>query len=255
MYRKAVGLLVLGSSMFLACLLCVRGVDAARLYSEPVQRLKLELWELEEKAKEREEALAGEMAREALAKEQEGLEIDLEGLQNVQEGAESYGSKSTPTFSQGGLGITGVAVSGQRVVDYNVLEFHYAYELSDDEMGVLLRIVEAEAGNEDEEGKLLVANVVLNRVENDAFPDTVSGVVFQKEKGVTQFSPVSNGSYYRVEISDETVNAVGRALMGEDISQGALYFAARKYADRDKMKWFDEQLTFLFAHGGHEFFK
>ncbi len=231
--------------MFLACLLCVRGVDAARLYSEPVQRLKLELWELEEKAKEREEALAGEMAREALAKEQEGLEIDLEGLQNVQEGAEA----------EGGLGITGVAVSGQRVVDYNVLEFHYAYELSDDEMGVLLRIVEAEAGNEDEEGKLLVANVVLNRVENDAFPDTVSGVVFQKEKGVTQFSPVSNGSYYRVEISDETVSAVGRALMGEDISQGALYFAARKYADRDKMKWFDEQLTFLFAHGGHEFFK
>ena len=245
MYRKAVGLLVLGSSMFLACLLCVRGVDAARLYSEPVQRLKLELWELEEKAKEREEALAGEMAREALAKEQEGLEIDLEGLQNVQERAEA----------EGGLGITGVAVSGQRVVDYNVLEFHYAYELSDDEMGVLLRIVEAEAGNEDEEGKLLVANVVLNRVENDAFPDTVSGVVFQKEKGVTQFSPVSNGSYYRVEISDETVSAVGRALMGEDISQGALYFAARKYADRDKMKWFDEQLTFLFAHGGHEFFK
>ncbi len=245
MYRKAVGLLVLGSSMFLACLLCVRGVDAARLYSEPVQRLKLELGELEEKAKEREEALAGEMAREALAKEQEGLEIDLEGLQNVQEGAEA----------EGGLGITGVAVSGQRVVDYNVLEFHYAYELSDDEMGVLLRIVEAEAGNEDEEGKLLVANVVLNRVENDAFPDTVSGVVFQKEKGVTQFSPVSNGSYYRVEISDETVSAVGRALMGEDISQGALYFAARKYADRDKMKWFDEQLTFLFAHGGHEFFK
>ena len=231
--------------MFLACLLCVRGVDAARLYSEPVQRLKLELWELEEKAKEREEALAGEMAREALAKEQEGLEIDLEGLQNVQEGAEA----------EGGLGITGVAVSGQRGVDYNVLEFHYAYELSDDEMGVLLRIVEAEAGNEDEEGKLLVANVVLNRVENDAFPDTVSGVVFQKEKGVTQFSPVSNGSYYRVEISDETVSAVGRALMGEDISQGALYFAARKYADRDKMKWFDEQLTFLFAHGGHEFFK
>ena len=92
-------------------------------------------------------------------------------------------------------------------------------------------------------------------MENDAFPDTVSGVVFQKEKGVTQFSPVSNGSYYRVEISDETVSAVGRALMGEDISQGALYFAARKYADRDKMKWFDEQLTFLFAHGGHEFFK
>lgn len=228
--------MVLGSSMFLACLLCVRGVDAARLYSEPVQRLKLELWELEEKAKEREKAMT-----------------ECHGSQSTL--TECHGSQSTLTECHGGLGISGVAVSGQRVVDYAVLEFHYAYELSDEDMGVLLRIVEAEAGNEDEDGKLLVANVVLNRVESDAFPDTVSDVVFQKEKGVTQFSPVSNGSYYRVKVSDETVSAVGRALMGEDISQGALYFAARKYADRDKMKWFDEQLTFLFAHGGHEFFK
>ena len=40
---------------------------------------------------------------------------------------------------------------------------------------------------------------------------------------------------------------------GEDISQGALYFAARKYADSEKMRWFDEKLQFLFQHGGHEF--
>mgnify|MGYP006922422030 CR=1 FL=1 len=32
---------------------------------------------------------------------------------------------------------------------------------------VLLRIVEAEAGNEDEDGKLLVANVVLNRMDSE----------------------------------------------------------------------------------------
>ena len=115
--------------------------------------------------------------------------------------------------------------------------------------------MEAEAGNEDEDGKLLVANVVLNRMNADIFPDTVTGVVLQKEKGVSQFSPVANGSYYRVKVSEETVSAVGRALMGEDISQGALYFVARKYADSSKLKWFDEKLTYLFVHGGHEFFK
>ena len=122
-------------------------------------------------------------------------------------------------------------------------------------MEALLRIVEAEAGCEDEEGKLLVANVVLNRVNHKSFPDTVTEVILQKENGVTQFSPVANGRYYRVEVSEETISAVGRALTGEDISEGALYFAARKYADSDKMKWFDENLTFLFSHGGHEFFK
>ena len=49
------------------------------------------------------------------------------------------------------------------------------------------------------------------------------------------------------------VEAVGRALDGEDISRGALYFAARKYADSKRMRWFDEKLTLLFRHGGHRF--
>ena len=84
---------------------------------------------------------------------------------------------------------------------------------------------------------------------------TIREVVFQQTNGVTQFSPVANGSYARVSISEETVSAVGRALRGEDLSEGALYFAARKYADNQKMRWFDENLTFLFQHGGHEFFK
>ena len=153
------------------------------------------------------------------------------------------------------LGILGIAASGQRVVDCDVLEKKLAYNFSEEELEVLLRIVEAEAGTEDEEGKLLVANMVLNRMNHEKFPDTVSGVVFQRENGVTQFSPVANGRFWRVKISEETVEAVGRAIEGEDISEGALYFAARKYADSDKMKWFDEKLTFLFKHGGHEFFK
>lgn len=153
------------------------------------------------------------------------------------------------------MGIASVATSGQRIVDCNILEKEWKYNLSPTELEVLCRIVEAEAGGEDEEGKLLVANVVLNRVNSDKFPDTVSGVVFQKSKGVTQFSPVSNGRYYCVEISEETLNAVERAMEGEDISRGALYFAARKYANSDRMRWFDEKLTFLFKHGGHEFFK
>ena len=153
------------------------------------------------------------------------------------------------------IGIVSVAASGQRVVDFNVLEKELAYNLGEEDLEVLMRIVEAEAGCEDEDGKLLVANVVLNRVNNEKFPDTVTEVVFQREKGVTQFSPVANGKIWKVKISEETASAVGRALEGEDISQGALYFAARKYADSDKMRWFDEHLTFLFQHGGHEFFR
>lgn len=145
------------------------------------------------------------------------------------------------------------AVSVQRVVDVNVLEAE-RMKISMEDYEVLLKIVEAEAGGEDEEGKLLVANVILNRVEDPKFPDTVKEVVFQKENGTTQFSPVSDGSYYNVTVSEQTRSAVERALCGEDISQGALYFAARKIADPERMKWFDENLELLFSYGGHEFF-
>lgn len=144
--------------------------------------------------------------------------------------------------------------SGQRIVNYQTLQKDKLYELEETDIEALLRIVEAEAGQEDEEGKLLVANVILNRVKNNAFPDSVYEVVMQRDGNVTQFSPVANGRYYQVTISDETILAVERALNGEDISQGALYFAARKYADNERMKWFDENLTYLFSHGGHEFF-
>lgn len=160
----------------------------------------------------------------------------------------------TADAEKNALGIVSIAASGQRIVDYQVVDKELKYNLSERDLEALLRIVEAEAGGEDEEGKLLVANVVLNRVACEKFPDTVCEVVFQQDNGVTQFSPVKNGRFRSVEISEETLSAVERALEGEDISQGALYFAARKYADSEKMKWFDEKLVFLFSHGGHEFF-
>ncbi len=152
------------------------------------------------------------------------------------------------------FGMLKKAASGQRVVDYSVMEKEYRYQLSDEDYEALLKIVQAEAGNEDEEGKMLVAGVVLNRMESTKFPDTVVEVVLQQKEGIYQFSPVANGTYRSVKVTQETVEAVERVLMGEDITQGALYFASRKYADPEKMKWFDNSLTRLFTHGGHEFF-
>ncbi len=155
--------------------------------------------------------------------------------------------------------------SEQRILTYEVLEKEYQEVVEEVEMTEtpmlsledydnLLRIVEAEAGGEDEKGKILVANVVMNRVADDDFPDSITEVIFQRENGVTQFSPVANGRFGKVTVSEETIEAVNKALCGEDYSQGALYFAARKYADSDNMRWFDENLEFLFEHGGHEFF-
>ena len=144
--------------------------------------------------------------------------------------------------------------SGQRVVDYEVLEQTMRYQLSDKDQEALMRIVEAEAGGEDQDGKLLVANVVLNRVNIENFPNTVLEVVMQREQGIAQFSPTVDGRYQRVKVSEDTKEAVERALYGEDLSQGALYFCAREKADSEKLQWFDRKLTRLFAYGNHEFF-
>ncbi len=122
---------------------------------------------------------------------------------------------------------------------------------SSKEVEILERIVEAEATGEDLKGKMLVANVILNRVNSKKFPSSIEGVVFQKG----QFSPIRDGRYYKVSIKDSTKEAVSRALQGEDYSQGALYFAARQKASSKNMRWFDSKLTYLFRHGGHEFFK
>lgn len=151
------------------------------------------------------------------------------------------------------LGMLRSASSGQRVVEYTVLE-QTSISLSQKEYEVLTRIVEAEAGTQDEKGRMLVAGVILNRVKDKKFPNTITEVVFQEQNGTCQFSPVSNGRYYSVEVSKGTKKAVDRVLAGEDITKGALYFASREYASPEKMAWFDNYLTPLFTHGGHEFF-
>ena len=139
--------------------------------------------------------------------------------------------------------------SDQRIVDVDVLK-----KRADDEYEILTKIVEAEAGGEDIIGKMLVANVILNRVNNAAFPDSITEVVFQNSNGVYQFTPVSNGRFFKACASDSTIEAVNRVLKGEDVSGGALYFVSRKHADPERMKWFDDNLHFLFTYGGHEFF-
>lgn len=121
---------------------------------------------------------------------------------------------------------------------------------TEEDYQVLLRIVQAEAGICDEKGKILVANVIINRVLSDEFPDSVKAVVYEP----SQFQPVSNGAINSVKVTAETIECVDRALDGEDYSNGALYFMNRR-GSGSAAAWFDRHLTYLFAHDGHEFFR
>lgn len=121
---------------------------------------------------------------------------------------------------------------------------------SDEDYQILLRIVQAEAGICDAKGKTLVADVIINRVLSSEFPNSVKAVVYAP----SQFQPVANGSINSVKVTAETIASVDRALAGDDYSNGALYFMNRR-GSGSAASWFDNHLTYLFAHDGHEFFR
>lgn len=97
--------------------------------------------------------------------------------------------------------------------------------LSDDEYSILCRIVEAEVTGSSMallEAKQHVADCIMNRMRDSKFPNSVKGVVFQ----ASQFSPISDGRYWKVKVTDTTREAVNRALSGDygDSTSGALFF-------------------------------
>lgn len=145
----------------------------------------------------------------------------------------------------------------ERMKQYKIMQIKKACGVSvtASERKILERIVEAEAGGENHKGKVLVANVVLNRVKSKTFPSNVKDVVFSHRGGTYQFSPIMDGRYYTVDVSEDTKSAVSDALRGVDYSNGALYFMERALADSSNVSWFDRSLTRLFRYNCHEFYK
>ncbi len=95
---------------------------------------------------------------------------------------------------------------------------------SDQDLYWLARIIEAEAEGEPYLGKVAVGSVVMNRVDSNAFPDTVKSVIFQQLNGRYQFSPVASGKIYRVSPSEDSYRAAKEAINGVDPTNGSLYF-------------------------------
>jgi N-acetylmuramoyl-L-alanine amidase len=88
-----------------------------------------------------------------------------------------------------------------------------------EEKELLARLVSAEAKGEPYSGKVAVAEVVLNRVEDEQFPDTVREVIYEKNA----FQPVHNYSI-KQPADQESVEAVEDALIEQKDENEALYF-------------------------------
>lgn len=99
------------------------------------------------------------------------------------------------------------------------------------ETELLARIVHAESKGEPYLGQIAVAAVVLNRVDNPDFPNTLAGVIYQPGA----FEPVMNGTINQDVPKDATARkAAQEALNGYDPTGGCLYFYNPSTA---KSKW------------------
>lgn len=109
---------------------------------------------------------------------------------------------------------------------------------------LLAQLVESEAKGEPYDGKVAVAEVVLNRVASSQFPNSIEGVVYQKG----QFQVVSNGSIYN-QPSQQSIDASNEALNGSNKTNGALFFYNPRIATN---RWQDSLRTTAVI-GNHTF--
>lgn len=126
-----------------------------------------------------------------------------------------------------------------------------AYTVTDEEREILYRIVEAEVTGEGDEAvfeaKKNVASCILVRVDRGWADGTVEGVVFEKK----QFSPISDGRYWTVQITQQTRDAVDWVLEN-GATHSCEYFCTTACASyRDG---FHATLTEAFRDGQHAYF-
>ena len=108
----------------------------------------------------------------------------------------------------------------------------------------LSRIIYSESGNQSMAGKIAVGNVVMNRLNSPLFPNTIKGVLFQKN----QFSPAMSGSIYRTP-KESSVVAAKLVMDGAVVLENALFFnraGMNTFAARNR--------TYVATIGAHAFY-
>ncbi len=90
---------------------------------------------------------------------------------------------------------------------------------SQNDIQLLAQAVYSEARGEPYVGQVAVAAVILNRLEDSTFPDSISGIIFEP----LAFTAVADGQFY-MEPDEQSREAVMDAINGWDPSGGAIYY-------------------------------
>lgn len=124
---------------------------------------------------------------------------------------------------------------------------HEAEPYTEEDFELLAKITMVEAGYEPYEGQLAVANVILNRVKDPRFPNTIRDVIYAGK----QFPPAHNGLLDKSVPSATAKRAAKDALNGKNNIQDAVYF----YNPKVSKGKFWSSLTVVDTVGAHRFAK
>lgn len=111
--------------------------------------------------------------------------------------------------------------------------------ISEDEMNLIALVVMAEADGQCEEGRRLVIDVILNRLDSPIFPNTVYDVIYQPE----QFACMWNGRIDVCYVKEENLKLIKEELYSR-FSFDAVFFRTKHFFDFG---------TPLFQVGAHYF--
>ena len=120
--------------------------------------------------------------------------------------------------------------------------------ITGEDIDLMAKLVSAESIGEPYDGKVAVASVVLNRTLDSSFPNTIKGVIFQKNA----FSCVKNGQI-NAKTNQDCYNAVYDAIKGYDPTNEALFFYNPSTATCNWMKQTPKFNQTTIGH--HTFFK
>lgn len=144
-----------------------------------------------------------------------------------------------------GLKVDGIAGKNTlKALGINDADNNYYGGYSSSDFDLLVRIISAESRGEPYLGQVAVGAVVLNRIEHPSFPDTLSGVIYQKGA----FSCLDDGQFYE-PVADSCYSAARDAINGLDPSSGAIYYYNPKTATN---KWIQSR-KIITTIGKHRF--
>ncbi len=136
-----------------------------------------------------------------------------------------YGSQTLSAVKyfqrKNGLAVDGIA--GKNTLEamgiFNSTNTGSSSSSNSNDLNLLARLVYGEARGEPYTGQVAVASVVLNRVRNSNFPNTIAGVIYQKGA----FNVVDDGQI-NLTPNSTAKKAAQDALNGWDPSYGSIYY-------------------------------